>query len=304
MKFCIENEEKELTIHYDYSGLENWAAGTWKTNKELTRNYKAFVNESGIKINWVKSEAHTGDKWNEYADKLAKKALGNEVKAEPELSNKDDMIPPEEINYNTQPPLNNKLIPEYSVAEIKSFDNKDKNPNAYLIDEAKELCEKHRYIEAAHLLKPYISKDTEEILFKTYIDIIIFLGDFYAKKAIAYCEAYLSEHPKSKVLKSYCYALYYGNIRSVVSACEFNEKDYLNAKQSVGKILKITKNSKIINAFIYPFIEYAYRIGDKNFVRTVLQIDINLFSKEKVKIGNVFLQSPFDRINYIIKTLN
>lgn len=66
-----------VEICYDYMGIEMWATGGWKTKNELTRKYAAFMQESSrtCRISFRKIAAHTGDKYNEEADKLAKAAL-------------------------------------------------------------------------------------------------------------------------------------------------------------------------------------------------------------------------------------
>jgi ribonuclease HI len=74
VKWCIENSIKDVTIYHDYNGLEMWAKGIWKTKKQVSKNYSEFMRIANIRINWVKIESHTGVKWNEYADKLAKNA--------------------------------------------------------------------------------------------------------------------------------------------------------------------------------------------------------------------------------------
>jgi ribonuclease HI len=52
--------------------------GLWKTNKEGTIAYKKFYDEISdrISIEFVKVKGHSGDKYNEIADVLAKKAAG------------------------------------------------------------------------------------------------------------------------------------------------------------------------------------------------------------------------------------
>ena len=77
VKWCIDHGYKELEICYDYAGIEMWATGAWKTNKELTQKYAGYMRErmKYIKINFTKIAAHTGVKWNEEADRLAKSAL-------------------------------------------------------------------------------------------------------------------------------------------------------------------------------------------------------------------------------------
>ncbi len=78
MEKAIEYGLKKIYIHYDYTGISNWALGNWKTNNELTQNYKRDFDILKKKINvvFIKVKAHTGDKYNEEADILAKKSVG------------------------------------------------------------------------------------------------------------------------------------------------------------------------------------------------------------------------------------
>lgn len=77
VRWCEVNGYTAVKICYDYMGIEMWATGRWKANKSLTQKYAAFMRESGsrIQITFQKIAAHTGDKYNEEADKLAKAAL-------------------------------------------------------------------------------------------------------------------------------------------------------------------------------------------------------------------------------------
>lgn len=67
-----------ITIYYDYMGIECWANGSWKTNKQGTANYKAFMQQHSrlIDIRFQKVRAHTGVYYNEAVDRLAKQAVG------------------------------------------------------------------------------------------------------------------------------------------------------------------------------------------------------------------------------------
>lgn len=69
---------KSITIYYDYSGIEMWANGNWKTNKKETIQYLNFINakRKEIEINFVKVTAHSQIPLNEAVDKLAKEAVG------------------------------------------------------------------------------------------------------------------------------------------------------------------------------------------------------------------------------------
>ena len=77
VKWAVENGYKNITLHHDYSGIAHWAKGEWKTNQAGTINYKKFIDDISKKINisFVKVKGHSGDKYNDMADKLAKEAL-------------------------------------------------------------------------------------------------------------------------------------------------------------------------------------------------------------------------------------
>ena len=77
MKYCIDKGYKDLLIYYDYEGIEKWCSGEWKANKEGTIYYRQFCIEAMKKINisFKKVKAHSGNKYNDMADKLAKQAV-------------------------------------------------------------------------------------------------------------------------------------------------------------------------------------------------------------------------------------
>ena len=76
--FCLRNGIDEVSIYHDYEGVGKWADGKWKANNPLTQGYRQYVAKARtrMKIGFVKVEAHSGNKYNELADKLAKEALG------------------------------------------------------------------------------------------------------------------------------------------------------------------------------------------------------------------------------------
>ncbi len=60
LEWCRDNNVDGSTICYDYIGIEAWATGRWKANKELTRAYAATVRANPVRITWVKVKAHSG----------------------------------------------------------------------------------------------------------------------------------------------------------------------------------------------------------------------------------------------------
>lgn len=82
VKWAVAHGYASITIYYDYEGIEKWANGIWKTNKLGTQRYQAFIAEQRkqIQISFQKVAAHTGNRYNEMADRLAKEALGIEDK--------------------------------------------------------------------------------------------------------------------------------------------------------------------------------------------------------------------------------
>lgn len=78
MKYTAEQGYKSVEIIHDYEGIARWCLGEWKTNKEGTKRYKEIYDKYSryIKIKFTKVKGHSGDKYNDKADLLAKKAAG------------------------------------------------------------------------------------------------------------------------------------------------------------------------------------------------------------------------------------
>ncbi len=68
---------KKLLVYYDYMGIECWANGSWKAKNPIAENYQTFINEKQkqIELEFHKVKAHTGIRYNEEVDRLAKEAL-------------------------------------------------------------------------------------------------------------------------------------------------------------------------------------------------------------------------------------
>lgn len=76
MKKAEELGIKELTLYFDYIGIEAWVTGKWRANKEGTQRYRDVMRESSVKIVFKKVKGHSGVQGNEEADLLAKEAVG------------------------------------------------------------------------------------------------------------------------------------------------------------------------------------------------------------------------------------
>ncbi len=73
VKWCRSRGLVHVSIHFDYLGIRNWANRSWQAKNPVTAAYRDFMaNLSGLKIDWVKVPAHTGNLWNEKVDALAK----------------------------------------------------------------------------------------------------------------------------------------------------------------------------------------------------------------------------------------
>ncbi|MCR4993713.1 MAG: reverse transcriptase-like protein [Lachnospiraceae bacterium] len=80
VQYALKNGFNSLDIYYDYSGIECWVTGAWKAKNELTKSYRDWMNDKRKKldIRFYKVEAHSNVKYNEQADKLAKRGLEKE----------------------------------------------------------------------------------------------------------------------------------------------------------------------------------------------------------------------------------
>ena len=67
----------KLTIVHDYQGIASWCTGEWKTNKEGTKAYKAYFDslQGQLAVHFQKVKGHSGDTYNDLADKLAKSVI-------------------------------------------------------------------------------------------------------------------------------------------------------------------------------------------------------------------------------------
>lgn len=77
VSWCKKHKVKEIYIHYDYTGIKEWVTGAWKAKNPVTQKYRDYLTESKLKINWVKVKSHSGVKYNDMADKLAREIISD-----------------------------------------------------------------------------------------------------------------------------------------------------------------------------------------------------------------------------------
>ena len=79
IQYCLDNKIDSITIYHDYEGIAKWCTGEWQAKKTGTKAYKAFFDAAAktVEIHFVKVKGHSGDKYNELADFLAKEAMAN-----------------------------------------------------------------------------------------------------------------------------------------------------------------------------------------------------------------------------------
>lgn len=115
IEYAIDNKIKTIYIHYDYAGIENWFIGEWKTNNNFTSEYANYAKsvKNIIDVRFVKVKAHTGDKYNEEVDKIAKLAIVSSLKSN---SNIDviDKLKASKVNKG-------KIEPVYNIITNDDF---------------------------------------------------------------------------------------------------------------------------------------------------------------------------------------
>jgi viroplasmin and RNaseH domain-containing protein len=77
MAYALEQGVHRVVIYYDYEGIEKWCTNAWEAKQEGTKKYKQYYEQAAkqVEVIFVKVKAHSGDKYNEQADQLAKAAL-------------------------------------------------------------------------------------------------------------------------------------------------------------------------------------------------------------------------------------
>jgi ribonuclease HI len=86
VEFAKKNNISDIAIFHDYVGVAYHATGFWERKEPSSVEYYQKINklmkENYINVSFVKVDSHTGDKFNEIADELAKYSVGNKSTGE------------------------------------------------------------------------------------------------------------------------------------------------------------------------------------------------------------------------------
>lgn len=77
IRWAVRNHIPQITIFYDYQGIEKWPTKEWQAKTDITKKYVEFYDKMSklINISFVKVKAHSKNKYNDMVDELAKAAF-------------------------------------------------------------------------------------------------------------------------------------------------------------------------------------------------------------------------------------
>ena len=85
----LDAHDMEGVICHDYEGVARWAKGEWQAKSNVAKQYVNAIRPYVRRAKFEKVAAHTGVKWNELVDKLAKEAIEKAKKASEKSEKKD-----------------------------------------------------------------------------------------------------------------------------------------------------------------------------------------------------------------------
>lgn len=80
IEWAAKRGYKKIVIYHDYFGISKWISGEWKAKSAVAKKYLDFVRsqKDTIEVLFEKVVAHSGNLYNERADRLARTALRRE----------------------------------------------------------------------------------------------------------------------------------------------------------------------------------------------------------------------------------
>jgi len=234
IKWCQENSINEVCIFYDYENLKKWATGENKANKVATQEYAEFIKNCGINIQWNKVKSHSGDRWNNWADELAKKGST-----------------PDRTDVNTSTPQNLEAeLQAKALLFVEFLANKQIQADFERV--VNSNCAKIKifhqgrsigYFNLYHTSKKSFSPKCHEIREKD--------APHFKEHLEGLWEEFICEKPlvKQDILKQ---VRYYHSIFEPYKKCDFDFIDFARAISKVFELLK--KPPLVIEQIRYNFI--------------------------------------------------
>ena len=103
----LEVNDKTAVICHDYEGVARWAKGEWKAKSSIAQKYVEACRPLVHRVSFEKVAAHTGVKWNEAVDQLAKDAIAKAKKGLVETA-----LTPAQTSVAEQPAPPSEPVPE------------------------------------------------------------------------------------------------------------------------------------------------------------------------------------------------
>lgn len=78
MNYAIQQGYKCLKLYYDYEGIAKWCTGAWRAKCIGTQKYRDYYLSiaNQLQIEFIHVDGHSGNRYNDISDSLAKKSLG------------------------------------------------------------------------------------------------------------------------------------------------------------------------------------------------------------------------------------
>lgn len=169
IELALKNGAKSIDIYYDYAGIENWANKSWKAKNPFTQKYVEYIETAKLKVDiyFKKVKSHSGNKYNDEVDLLAKKAIENyKIPKEVDSSVNGEYEEVFKLLNATKKSVNLNLLIENEIYDsdkiYKIFKEKWKSKGFKLKDiiDFKTLFD----IEGKRILFKVNTSDNEEIL--------------------------------------------------------------------------------------------------------------------------------------------
>lgn len=178
---------REMTILYDYRGIEEWAQGRWKANKAATADYANFMQPDSrrVDLKFQHVKGHTGIEGNEIADVMAKTAVGIPL-------------------TKSQQDLYENAMKDAGVAMKRDTMYVDNDGNHYFkgnIGGGEAVNWDGVYPEAGKLWD-YCNKDEYQIALMCKEDTSDFANDFYKSMGITHVEQSVEHADSHKSVRS------------------------------------------------------------------------------------------------------